>query len=128
MAKDIKKSDSVGISILSDLYKADLEKYKKLLIKWQKVQNLVSRETLDDIWHRHFDDSLQILEYFPENTSIILDIGSGGGFPAVPLAIAMRGKSAAFHLVEANRRKVSFLRAVSRELDLGLSVHGKRVD
>ncbi|MCF6325856.1 MAG: 16S rRNA (guanine(527)-N(7))-methyltransferase RsmG [Devosiaceae bacterium] len=128
MAEHSEDPNKASTSRMSDASKSDLEKYKNLLIKWQKVQNLVSRETLNDIWRRHFDDSLQILECFPENASKILDIGSGGGFPAVPLAIVMRGKSAVFHLVEANRRKVSFLRAVSRELGLGLNVHGKRAE
>lgn len=128
MADDFENTTFADILTLSDVSKFDLEKYKKLLIKWQKVQNLVSRETLDDIWQRHFADSLQILDYIPKNTTKILDIGSGGGFPAVPLAIVLRDTSAVFHLVEANRRKVSFLRAVSRELELGLNVHGGRAE
>jgi len=126
MPDDSENTVIADILTISHVNQFDLEKYKKLLIKWQKVQNLVSRETMGDVWQRHFADSLQILNYLPKNTSRILDIGSGGGFPAVPLAIAMRDQATVFHLVEANRRKVSFLRTVSRELGLGLIVHGVR--
>ncbi len=128
MPDDLESTILVDTSNITDVSQPDLEKYKKLLIKWQKVQNLVSRETLGDVWQRHFADSLQLLDYIPKNTTKILDIGSGGGFPAIPLAIALRDNSTVFHLLEANRRKVSFLRAVSRELDLGLNVHGSRAE
>lgn len=106
---------------------ADLELLHELLIKWQRVQNLVSRETMSSFWDRHVADSLQLLNYFPDNASTIVDLGSGGGFPALPLAIALKGTGAAFILVESNSRKVAFLRAVARELDLSVSVLDKRI-
>jgi 16S rRNA (guanine527-N7)-methyltransferase len=97
---------------------ADLERYAQLLRKWQPVQNLVSRETLDELWSRHFVDSLQILRLLTVDDLEFLDFGSGGGFPALPLAIALKGKARHFTLVEPNSRKVSFLRTVARELQL----------
>lgn len=106
----------------------DLESYANLLRKWQKVQNLVSRETLATIWSRHFADSLQILRLLGPEDRLILDLGSGGGFPALPLAIASKGLDRHFVLVEPNGRKVSFLRAVARELDLPVTVIGRRSD
>ncbi|ODT80827.1 MAG: 16S rRNA (guanine(527)-N(7))-methyltransferase RsmG [Pelagibacterium sp. SCN 64-44] len=107
---------------------ADLESYANLLRKWQKVQNLVSRETLATIWSRHFADSLQILRLLGPEDRLILDLGSGGGFPALPLAITSKGLDRHFVLVEPNGRKVSFLRAVARELDLPVTVIGRRSD
>jgi len=107
---------------------ADLESYAQLLIKWQKVQNLVSRETLSNLWMRHFADSLQVLRYVSGSDVHFLDLGSGGGFPALPLAIALKGSQAQFVLVEPNGRKVSFLRAVARELGLAVTVEGRRSD
>jgi 16S rRNA (guanine527-N7)-methyltransferase len=97
---------------------ADLERYAQLLRKWQPVQNLVSRETLDELWSRHFVDSLQLLRLLNVDDLEFLDFGSGGGFPALPLAIALKGKAHHFTLVEPNSRKVSFLRTVARELQL----------
>ena len=106
----------------------DLESYAKLLAKWQAVQNLVSRETLAQVWTRHFADSLQVLTLMSDADRLCLDLGSGGGFPALPMAIASKGTDRRFVLVEPNARKVSFLRTVARELDLNVTVIGRRSD
>ncbi|MCS6757883.1 MAG: 16S rRNA (guanine(527)-N(7))-methyltransferase RsmG [Candidatus Devosia euplotis] len=107
---------------------ADLESYAALLRKWQAVQNLVSRETLDDVWSRHFADSLQVLKMLNDGDQSFLDFGSGGGLPALPLAISLKGSNRHFTLIEPNGRKVSFLRTVARELGLLVSVEGRRSD
>jgi 16S rRNA (guanine527-N7)-methyltransferase len=106
----------------------DLESYAQLLRKWQGVQNLVSRETLDRMWDRHFVDSLQVLKLLTTTDQNFLDIGSGGGFPALPLAIALKDTGAQFTLVEPTSRKVSFLRTVSRELGLNVNTLLMRSD
>ena len=106
----------------------DLESYAQLLAKWQAVQNLVSRETLSEVWSRHFADSLQVLKLLNEGDHAFLDLGSGGGLPALPLAIALKSPNHHFTLIEPNGRKVSFLRAVARELGLIVTVEGRRSD
>ena len=106
----------------------DLESYANLLRKWQGVQNLVSRETLTSLWTRHFADSLQALALLRESDQEVLDFGSGGGFPALPMAIASKGLDRHFTLIEPTARKVSFLRTVARELDLAVTVIGRRSD
>ncbi|MBO9588636.1 16S rRNA (guanine(527)-N(7))-methyltransferase RsmG [Devosia sp.] len=106
----------------------DLESYVALLKKWQAVQNLVSRETLGAVWERHFADSLQVLSQLTAGDREFMDLGSGGGFPALPLAIASKGLDRHFVLVEPTARKVSFLRTVSRELRLNVTVIGRRSD
>lgn len=107
---------------------ADLESYAQLLRKWQAVQNLVSRETLNAVWSRHFADSLQVLPLLQDQDREFLDLGSGGGLPALPLAIALRGPNHHFTLIEPNGRKVSFLRTAARELKLNVTVEGRRSD
>lgn len=107
---------------------ADLESYAQLLRKWQAVQNLVSRETLDQVWSRHFADSLQVLPLLHTDDHAFLDFGSGGGLPALPLAIALKSPNHHFTLIEPNGRKVSFLRTVARELGLVVTVEGSRSD
>ena len=107
---------------------ADLESYAQLLKKWQAVQNLVSRETLNEVWSRHFADSLQVLPLLRPTDRAFLDLGSGGGFPALPLAIALKGSPHHFTLIEPNGRKVSFLRTVARELGLLVTVEAGRSD
>ncbi|WP_424983364.1 16S rRNA (guanine(527)-N(7))-methyltransferase RsmG [Maritalea sp. S77] len=111
-----------------DQIMSDLSGYENQLIKWQKIKNLVSRETLSEIWSRHFLDSLQLIPMIPEESKVILDMGSGGGFPAIPLAIVLKNQSIAVHLVESNGRKGSFLRQIVRDLGLNASVHTERVE
>jgi 16S rRNA (guanine527-N7)-methyltransferase len=90
---------------------ADLESLSVLLRKWNAVQNLVSRETEKALWSRH-----------------IIDLGSGGGFPALPLAIALKGSAAKFRLVEPTAKKAAYLRTVIRELDLPATVDTRRAE
>ena len=105
---------------------ADLESFARLLAKWQRTQNLVSRET-DELWHRHIADSLQILRFFRDEPSV-LDLGSGGGFPALPLAIAMKNEPLVFSLVESSAKKAAFLRTAARELGLRVEVISDRIE
>ena len=106
----------------------DFECFEALLVKWQKAQNLVSRETLTSFWTRHVVDSLQLLRRLEPSDATFLDLGSGGGFPAIPLAIGLKEGKQSFRLIESNQRKVAFLRAVARELDLAVKVDARRVE
>jgi 16S rRNA (guanine527-N7)-methyltransferase len=105
----------------------DLESFAALLAKWNRAQNLVSRETVNSVWIRHVADSLQVLRYLRDTDRTVLDLGSGGGFPAIPLAIASKGRRDVI-LVEPTAKKASFLRAVSREVALGLRVENRRAE
>ncbi|MGH6868630.1 MAG: 16S rRNA (guanine(527)-N(7))-methyltransferase RsmG, partial [Methylocella sp.] len=60
--------------------------YANLLEKWQRAVNLVGTSTLDDLWVRHFADSLQVSEALPAARRW-LDLGSGAGFPGLVTAI-----------------------------------------
>lgn len=110
------------------LVRADLESFAKLLRKWNAVQNLVSRETESALWERHIVDSVQILPLLRPSDERFLDIGSGGGMPAIPMAIALKGGPAQFQLVEPISKKVAFLRQAIRELGLSATVHAGRSD
>ena len=106
---------------------ADLTAFAVLLRRWNASQNLVSRGTLDKLWSRHIADSLEVLPLLEESDENLVDLGSGGGFPAIPLAIAAKGK-VRLTLVEAIGKKASFLKAVNRELYLGLDVRQERAE
>lgn len=116
----------------------DLESFAALLLKWNAVQNLVSRETEKSVWERHILDSLQILPLIghqaerrlrpDERTLSILDVGSGGGLPAIPLAVALKGTGAQLTLVEPTTKKVAFLRTAIRQLGLPATVHAGRIE
>lgn len=105
-----------------------LRRLEALVVKWQAAQNLVSRETLDALWVRHFADSLQILPLLPDGPVEVFDLGSGGGFPALPLAIATKGTGRSFLLCESNARKTAFLRTAIRELDLDARALTTRIE
>ena len=107
---------------------SDLDHYEALLRKWNAVQNLVSRETLDEIRTRHFRDSLQLTAWVRPSDNLVLDIGSGGGFPAIPLAIASRGVERRYILLEPTLKKAAFLKTVARDLALPVTVEAVRAE
>jgi 16S rRNA (guanine527-N7)-methyltransferase len=105
-----------------------LEIYANLLEKWQRAVNLVGKSSLDDLWVRHFADSLQVSEAVPEARRW-LDLGSGAGFPGLVTAIKYADEPGALvHLVEADRRKCAFLRNVIRETSAPAIVHCGRLE
>jgi 16S rRNA (guanine527-N7)-methyltransferase len=110
----------------TDALISGLETYGELLRRWNETQNLVSRETIPEMWSRHFADSLQVLRLLDGPPGQVLDLGSGGGLPAIPLALAC--PQALFTLVDSNAKKAAFLRAVTRTLDLNIEVLSARVE
>jgi len=107
--------------------KSRLQRYHALLLQWQPKINLVSPNTIDDAWNRHFVDSIQIEHYIPKSIKTIADIGSGAGFPGLVLAI-MR-PDITFHMIESDARKCAFLRNVSRETGCdNVAVHTNRIE
>lgn len=105
-----------------------LKTYEALLRTWQKTINLVSPATLDEIWHRHFADSAQLLAFAPEGGKFWLDLGSGGGFPALVLAILLAEKrpDARMTLVESDSRKSAFLGEVARKTGVAVEIRVER--
>jgi len=90
--------------------------YQKELLKWNEKTNLISEKTTGDIVNRHFLDSLTAAGFITTPNARIVDIGSGAGFPGIPLKIFL--PSIQLHLLESNRKKVSFLKQVTRLLKL----------
>jgi len=112
------------ISISHETF-GDLLAYHDLLLKWQSKINLISNDTIKDVWRRHFLDSLQILPYIDNKEKIIVDLGSGAGFPAIALAIAGFQN---VHLVESDIRKSAFLREVARITETKVTIHNCRIE
>ena len=102
-----------------------LKLYHDLLLRWQDKINLVGKDTLVDVWNRHFLDSLQLVKYIEDKNKIIADLGSGAGFPGMALAIFGHTN---IHLIESDARKVSFLREVSRVTETKISIHHCRIE
>lgn len=99
--------------------------YITLLCQWQQRTNLISPASMSAIWARHVLDSLQLLPLIPRGTTRVADLGSGGGFPAIPLAIAT---GAEFHLYESIGKKAAFLREAARVTGCNVTVHPQRLE
>ncbi|GBR47293.1 16S rRNA (guanine(527)-N(7))-methyltransferase RsmG [Neokomagataea thailandica] len=101
-----------------------LERFAALLTQWNARINLVSPRDLVHLWPRHIEDSLQLAALVPENARIT-DLGSGGGFPGIILAIAT---GLPVTLVESDQRKCAFLREAARECGVKVQVVAKRIE
>jgi 16S rRNA (guanine527-N7)-methyltransferase len=99
-------------------------RYLQLLLKWNAKINLVSSPDPKIILDRHLLDSLQLVPYIAGGEAL-LDIGSGAGFPGIPLAIAVPGIRVT--LAESIKKKVDFLKSSVRDLKLGnvSIIHGR---
>jgi 16S rRNA (guanine527-N7)-methyltransferase len=105
---------------------SQLEKFVALTIEWNKAINLISPATVPDIWWRHIVDSAQIVPLIPAGIKHIVDLGSGGGFPALILAIMGPYKMT---LIESDKRKTIFLREVVRQLGLpNVTIINQRIE
>jgi 16S rRNA (guanine527-N7)-methyltransferase len=91
--------------------------YHREILLWNRRINLVSERSSQEIVIRHFLDSLTPAPFLDRPDGALVDLGSGGGFPGIPLRIALPGLH--LSLVEASRKKSSFLSHVVRTLRLG---------
>lgn len=89
--------------------------YINELIRWNKKINLSGITDTDSIITKHFVDSLTVCRYLRQD-STLLDIGTGGGFPGIPLAIA--DSSYCVHMLDSRSKRVYFVRNVIRKLGL----------
>ena len=106
-----------------------LQRYVDLLEKWNARINLVSPGTLPHLWSRHVFDSAQLYDLAPASTSSWADLGSGGGFPGVVIAILGRDRQGfSMTLVESDQRKAAFLRTALRECNVTATVVSQRIE
>lgn len=107
-----------------------LEELEMLVQKWTPKINLVSARTISDIWTRHFADSVQLFDLAPSDARIWADLGSGGGFPGLVIAIlaADERPGLSVTLVESDQRKAAFLMTAIHSLDLPAKVCAERIE
>lgn len=107
-----------------------LKTYETLLKKWNPAINLVAKSTLADAWDRHIEDSAQIYRLAERNAGHWVDLGSGGGFPGMVIAILGMDNENPFKttLVESDSRKCTFLRTVAREIGVKANVLSERIE
>jgi 16S rRNA (guanine527-N7)-methyltransferase len=109
----------------------DFEKFISMIVERNKEINIISKETAKDelIRDRHVIDSAQIYDFVDLNYNTTSDLGSGGGFPGIIMAIIMKNfkNETKVNLYEKSHHKSSFLREVSRKLSLNTEVIQKDI-
>ena len=109
---------------------ADLQAFGDLVRRWTPAINLVGKATVADLWNRHIVDSAQIFALRPPEARTWVDLGSGGGFPGLVVAVLARELTPALRvtLVEADLRKATFLRQAAQLLGLQVDVRSQRIE
>ncbi|MGA9795564.1 MAG: 16S rRNA (guanine(527)-N(7))-methyltransferase RsmG [Rhizomicrobium sp.] len=121
--------DFAGLSGVSRETLERLKAYVSLLTEWNARQNLVSDNSLQDVWRRHIWDSAQLAPLIPPNAKSLIDLGSGAGFPALVLAAMFREKPD-FRVVvtDSIAKKCRFLEAAAMRMALKVDVHNGRIE
>ena len=125
-----------GYSLLNQLNVSretclDFEQFISMILEKNKQINIISKETAKNkvIRERHIIDSAQAIEFVDLNNNTTSDLGSGGGFPGIVMAIILKNmkKNIKIKLHEKSHHKSSFLREVSRKLNLDTEVIQKNI-
>lgn len=103
---------------------ARLRAHYETLRSWSRIHDLIGPGTIVDALHRHYGEGLAALPALPQ-TGLLVDLGSGAGFPGFVIAAARPGLRAI--LVEPRMKRAAFLRAAARAAGLALEVHAARL-
>lgn len=119
--------------ILTEKQIRQFDQYYDLLVEWNSFMNLTAITEFDEVCQKHFLDSLSIVKaypdyYFEENTFQFIDIGTGAGFPSIPIKIVFPNLK--FTLVDSLNKRIKFLNEVIDQLQLSdcTAVHGRAED
>ena len=127
----LKIYENLGVNNVSRETCVYLENFIELVLKENKVLNLISRENENKnyIRKRHIVDSMQIIDFIDFNQKRITDLGSGSGFPAIILAILTKLKNSRskIYLYEKSYKKCQFLKKTSEILKLNTEIIQKNI-
>ena len=104
---------------------ARLRQFEDLLLRWNATLNLIAARDSTVVWDRHIADSLQLVGLMPAGIDRAIDLGTGGGFPGLVLAIATGVR---FDLIESDQRKAAFLRTAVLATEAPATVHCCRIE
>ena len=122
------KLNELGIN-LTDKQKQQFDKFYELLVEWNKVMNLTGITEYEEVNEKHFVDSLSIVKAIDmESLQSIIDVGTGAGFPGIPLKIAFPHLKVV--LLDSLNKRINFLNEVISELELTdiKTIHGRAED
>ncbi len=122
------KLNELGIT-LTDKQKQQFDKFYELLVEWNKVMNLTGITEYEEVNEKHFVDSLSIVKAIDmESVESVIDVGTGAGFPGIPLKIAFPHLKVV--LLDSLNKRINFLNEVIAELGLTdiKTIHGRAED
>lgn len=123
----IEACEKIGVEICEEQV-VQFMKYKDLLLEWNEKINLTAITDEKEILLKHFVDSVSVLPFIDIKNKSVIDVGTGGGFPGVPLKIAC--PSARVTLLDSLNKRINFLKEVVSELGLSdvCCVHSRAED
>lgn len=127
--KEILKNAASEIGInLNDNQLDKFQKYYEILIEKNKVMNLTAITEVNDVVTKHFVDSISLINYFDLDNKKIIDVGTGAGFPGIPLAIILENTE--FTLMDSLNKRINFLNEVIKLCDLNnvTTIHSRAED
>ena len=118
--------EEAGLSRLDTTQAERFGAYYSLFVRWNTRINLTSIRDEEGILSRHFVESIACARALPKEISTLLDFGSGGGFPGVPIALCR--PKIAVTLAESQGKKAAFLQEAVRVLGLSARVYSQRAE
>lgn len=123
--EDVRKHFGV---VLTTKQKNQFEEYFKLLVDYNKHTNLTRITQHDEVYYKHFYDSLTIMPFIDDFNKSLCDMGSGAGFPSIPLKII--NSNLKITIVDSSMKRINFLKELTNKLELDnvILVHSRIED